>query len=91
MKIISTTAILFLMALLCGAILSYAARRLRVRGDPLVDAIDSKLPQTQCGQCGYPGCRPYAEAIAKGEAESTSAPPAARPASALWPSSSGAK
>ena len=75
MKIISTIAILFLMALLCGAILSYAARRLRVRGDPLVDAIDSKLPQTQCGQCGYPGCRPYAEAIAKGEAEINQCPP----------------
>lgn len=28
--------------------------------------IDALLPQTQCGQCGYPGCRPYAEAIAQG-------------------------
>jgi electron transport complex protein RnfB len=33
----------------------------------LVDRIDALLPQTQCGQCGHPGCRPYAEAIARGE------------------------
>jgi len=31
--------------------------------------VDTLLPQTQCGQCGYPGCRPYAEAIAAGAAE----------------------
>ena len=34
----------------------------------LIDAIDALLPQTQCGKCGHPGCRPYAEAIAAGEA-----------------------
>ncbi|MDN3521052.1 RnfABCDGE type electron transport complex subunit B [Halomonas ramblicola] len=34
----------------------------------LIDAIDAELPQTQCGKCGHPGCRPYAEAIAGGEA-----------------------
>jgi H+/Na+-translocating ferredoxin:NAD+ oxidoreductase subunit B len=33
----------------------------------LADKIDALLPQTQCGQCGHPGCRPYAEAIARGE------------------------
>ncbi|WP_444677847.1 RnfABCDGE type electron transport complex subunit B [Halomonas sp. E19] len=37
-------------------------------GQPtLIDAIDALLPQTQCGKCGHPGCRPYAEAIAAGE------------------------
>lgn len=37
--------------------------------DPqLIRMIDALLPQTQCGQCGHPGCRPYAEAIATGEA-----------------------
>ncbi|MCE9680999.1 electron transport complex subunit RsxB [Halomonas alkalisoli] len=37
-------------------------------GDPkLIDAIDALLPQTQCGKCGHPGCRPYAEAIVAGE------------------------
>lgn len=32
-----------------------------------VDRINNLLPQTQCGQCGFPGCRPYAEAISRGE------------------------
>lgn len=32
-----------------------------------IEAIDAALPQTQCGKCGHPGCRPYAEAIATGE------------------------
>ncbi len=37
--------------------------------DPqLIRMIDALLPQTQCGQCGHPGCRPYAEAMAAGEA-----------------------
>jgi len=62
-------------ALVLGGILGWASVRLRVEGDPLVDQIDALLPQTQCGQCGYPGCRPYAEAIAKGEAEINRCPP----------------
>lgn len=35
----------------------------------LEDAIDAELPQTQCGRCGYDGCRPYARAVAAGEAD----------------------
>ena len=50
-----------------GVLLGYSAIRFRVEGDPIADQIDSLLPQTQCGQCGHPGCRPYAEAVAKGE------------------------
>lgn len=56
------------MAILFGAILGFAAIRFKVEGNPLVDQIDALLPQTQCGQCGHPGCRPYAEAIVNGEA-----------------------
>lgn len=40
-----------------------------------VETIDAVLPQTQCGQCGYPGCRPYADAIASGEAPINQCPP----------------
>ncbi|MCO4320161.1 electron transport complex subunit RsxB [Aliidiomarina quisquiliarum] len=58
---------LAVMALVFGLILGFAAIRFKVESDPLVDQIDEILPQTQCGQCGYPGCRPYAEAIANGE------------------------
>lgn len=50
-----------------GLILGFAAIRFRVESDPIVQQIDNLLPQTQCGQCGYPGCRPYAEAIANGD------------------------
>ncbi|MCY1412759.1 Electron transport complex subunit RsxB [compost metagenome] len=53
--------------LVAGAILGYAAVRFRVEGDPIVEQINGLLPQTQCGQCGYPGCKPYAEAIAGGD------------------------
>ena len=38
-------------------------------------AIDALLPQTQCTRCGYPGCLPYAEAIASGEADINQCPP----------------
>ncbi len=41
----------------------------------LADRIDRLLPQTQCGQCGYAGCRPYAEAMANGEATPDRCPP----------------
>jgi Na+-translocating ferredoxin:NAD+ oxidoreductase subunit B len=39
------------------------------------DDIDALLPQTQCTRCGYPGCRPYAEAITRGETEINQCPP----------------
>ncbi|MGH8036364.1 MAG: Rnf electron transport complex subunit RnfB [Stenotrophomonas sp.] len=42
---------------------------------PLVERLDRLLPQTQCGQCGYDGCRPYAEAIASGTAGVERCPP----------------
>jgi electron transport complex protein RnfB len=51
-----------------GALLGFAAEKFKTEGNPIADEINNILPQTQCGQCGYPGCRPYAEAIANGEA-----------------------
>ena len=64
---ISAIAIMALGAVVLGALLGYASIKFRVEGDPLVEKIEAILPQTQCGQCGFPGCRPYAEAIASGE------------------------
>ncbi|MBU3735834.1 MAG: electron transport complex subunit RsxB [Methylobacterium sp.] len=71
------TALLVMLglALVLGIVLGYAALKFKVEGDPLVDKIDAILPQTQCGQCGYPGCKPYATAIAKGEADINQCPP----------------
>ena len=54
------------LTLLAGLALTWANARLRPDDGGLIDAIDALLPQTQCGQCGHPGCRPYAEALAKG-------------------------
>ena len=54
-------------ALIFGAILGYSSVKLKVEEDPIVEKIDAILPQSQCGQCGYPGCKPYAEAIANGD------------------------
>ena len=79
------TAILImaLLAVILGAALGYASVKFRVEGNPLVDKIEAILPQTQCGQCGYPGCKPYAEAIASGEAEINLCPPGGTEG-ALW-------
>ena len=43
--------------------------------DVNVEAIHALLPQTQCTRCGFAGCRPYAEAIARGEARINRCPP----------------
>jgi len=43
--------------------------------ETLSAAIDAALPQTQCTRCGYPACKPYAEAIARGEADINQCPP----------------
>ena len=57
---------LLILALIFGAVLGFAAVRFKVEGNPIVEQINELLPQTQCGQCGFPGCRPYAESIADG-------------------------
>lgn len=63
------------LALFFGLLLGYAAIHFKVKGNPIVDKLDAALPQTQCGQCTFPGCRPYAEAIERGEAEINQCPP----------------
>lgn len=75
MDILIAIAIMALGAIVLGAALGFASIKFKVDGDPLVEKIEALLPQTQCGQCSYPGCRPYAEAIAKGEAEINLCPP----------------
>jgi electron transport complex protein RnfB len=63
---LSATLVLAALAAAAGLMLTFAARRLPPSGARLVDRIDALLPQTQCAQCGHPGCRPYAAAIAAG-------------------------
>jgi electron transport complex protein RnfB len=62
-------------ALLAGLGLSYASRRLPASDDKLVEQVNDLLPQTQCAQCGYTGCRPYAQAIVSAGAPINLCPP----------------
>jgi electron transport complex protein RnfB len=57
------------LAAIIGLAAALVARMLPARGNSPVDQINELLPQTQCAQCGYPGCRPYAEAIISGAAD----------------------
>lgn len=47
----------------------------KIEINTVIDQINALLPQTQCGQCGFKGCRPYAEAIADGRAAINQCPP----------------
>ena len=67
------------LALAFGLALGFAAQRFRIEGDPVVDQVDALLPQTQCGQCSFAGCRPYAEAIVDGQADINQCPPGGEP------------
>ncbi|MDX8413201.1 MAG: electron transport complex subunit RsxB [Mariprofundales bacterium] len=56
-------------ALSFGLLLAVCSKLFKVEGNPLESSIDQLLPQTQCGQCGFPGCKPYAHAVVNGDAE----------------------
>ena len=62
-------------ALLAGVGLSFASRRLPSDEGDLMEQVNELLPQTQCAQCGYPGCRPYAAAVVDGSAAINLCPP----------------
>ena len=71
--IIQTAVPVFVVAFALAALMALALRLRQVLEQPagqstMVEQINRLLPQTQCGQCGYAGCRPYAEAIAAGQA-----------------------
>lgn len=62
-------------ALVAGIGLSFVSRQLPPNDDELVSKVNGLLPQTQCAQCGYPGCRPYAAAIVHDAAPINLCPP----------------
>ena len=69
--------LLSLLAALLGGLLGLASARAN-RGDGekiLAAKLDALLPQLQCAQCGFPGCRPYAESVARGESAADLCPP----------------
>ncbi len=72
---LAAIGVMALLAVAIGLVLGWSAIRFKVEGNPLAEKVDAILPQTQCGQCGFLGCRPYAEAIARGEADINLCPP----------------
>ena len=64
-----------------AALLVLANRRLHVEEDPRIDVVEDMLPHSNCGACGFPGCRVFAEALIAGDtvpAECTVSDPAGR-------------
>ncbi len=62
-------------ALIAGLGLSFASRQLPSGEGDIVEQVNELLPQTQCAQCGYAGCRPYAAAVVSGDATINLCPP----------------
>ena len=55
-----------------GLVVAY--KKLKVEEDPKIEAVNEALPQTNCGACGFSGCRAFAEAVVKGKADSNGCP-----------------
>lgn len=74
---ISIAVLVLAVVLAAAALFALRVRAAATRAEPAILAgrIDALLPQTQCTRCGYPACRPYAEAIARGEAPINRCPP----------------
>jgi RnfABCDGE-type electron transport complex B subunit len=68
MTIFIALAALGSLTLLLAAMLIVANKKLYVYEDPRIDKVEDMLPHANCGACGYPGCRPFAEALVSGEA-----------------------
>ncbi len=77
--VIAVVALTIIVLIAMGALLSYLSRTgSEKHADPdaeLIEAVNAVLPQTQCAQCGYPGCRPYAQAIIKNDEPINRCPP----------------
>jgi len=71
------TAILIItgIALATGLLLGIASRQFPGDRNQVVEQVNTLLPQTQCAQCGFPGCRPYAAAIVEQKAPINLCPP----------------
>ena len=67
MSIIIAIAALGGLTLLLAIMLVVANKKLYVYEDPRIDVVEDMLPHANCGACGYPGCRPFAEALVKEE------------------------
>ncbi|MBF0280175.1 MAG: RnfABCDGE type electron transport complex subunit B [SAR324 cluster bacterium] len=67
-NVLSAVAILMGLGLVFSTILAIANKKLRVYEDPRIDQVEEMLPGTNCGACGSPGCRAFAEQLVNSEA-----------------------
>ncbi|MBV6639078.1 MAG: RnfABCDGE type electron transport complex subunit B [Cyclobacteriaceae bacterium] len=67
MSVIIAIAVLGGLTLLLAVMLVIANKKLYVYEDPRIDVVEGMLPHANCGACGYPGCRPFAEALVGGK------------------------
>ncbi|MEQ8881757.1 MAG: RnfABCDGE type electron transport complex subunit B, partial [Cyclobacteriaceae bacterium] len=67
MSIIIAISVLGGLTLLLAVMLVVANKKLYVYEDPRIDVVEGMLPHANCGACGYPGCRPFAEALVGGK------------------------
>jgi len=67
MLVLTAVSAMGALTLALATLLVVAHRRLRVLEDPRIDAVEELLPRANCGACGYPGCRPFAEALVRKE------------------------
>lgn len=79
----SAAALLITVGAVAAVVLRFSNAKFARPASNLIDAIDDLLPQTQCGQCGHAGCRPYAAAIADGAALNRCPPGGAQTINAL--------
>lgn len=56
-----------LLTLALAGLIAFANKKLFVYQDPRIDQVEDMLPHANCGACGYPGCRPFAEALVSGQ------------------------
>jgi Na+-translocating ferredoxin:NAD+ oxidoreductase subunit B len=68
-SVLTASTILGGVAFTFGVLIAVASRKLRVWEDPRIDAVTEMLPGSNCGACGQPGCRAFAEALAAGAAQ----------------------
>jgi len=67
MLILSAVGAIGGLTLTLASLLVVANRKLHVEEDPRIDIVEEMLPSANCGACGLPGCRPFAEALVRGE------------------------
>lgn len=72
MMALYATLILLGLGIIIGALLVLAEKFLHVEEDPRIKAVESLLPNANCGNCGFAGCHDMAEALVKGEEKKVS-------------------